>query len=52
VTRVQCKSDKIIRYGTKPLLNRFCAPDVDKLPKEIDMSIYDNIIGSFGLDDV
>lgn len=27
-------------------------PDIEKLPQEIDMSAYDNLVGEFGLDDV
>lgn len=41
-----------IGYGTHPLLNRYCIPDVDKLPPQIDLSAYDNLVGEFGLDDV
>ena len=41
-----------IGYGTNPLLNRYCIPDIDKLPPQIDMSNYDNLVGEFGLDDI
>ena len=41
-----------VGYGTKPLLRRFCLPDIDKLPKEIDVKAYDNLVGEFGLDDI
>lgn len=34
------------------MLKRFCLPDPDKLSKHLNDSAYDNIIGSFGLDDV
>jgi hypothetical protein len=47
-----CESEQMVRYGTKPLLKRFCVPNVDKLPPSIDMSSYDNLIGEFGLDDI
>jgi len=39
-------------YGTRPLLGRFCIPDLDKLPPELDRAKYDNLLGEFGLDDV
>jgi hypothetical protein len=28
-----CEKGPLLRYGTKPLLKRFCIPDVDKLPE-------------------
>ena len=37
-------------YGTNSVLGRFCVPDVDRLPA--DFKALDNIVGSFGLDDV
>ena len=47
-----CDGDGLVRYGSKPLLKRFCVPDIDKLPPEIDTDKYDNLIGEFGLDDI
>jgi hypothetical protein len=41
-----------IGYGTHPLLNRYCIPDIDKLPPQIDLTAYDNLVGEFGLDDM
>jgi len=41
-----------VGYGTIRVLKRFCLPDPDKLPKGFDDDAFDNIIGSFGLDDV
>jgi len=41
-----------IGYGTNPLLGRFCVPNINKLPKEIDRTKYDNLVGQFGLDDI
>lgn len=41
-----------VGYGTTRVLKRFCIPDPDRLSKEFDDGSYDNIIGSFGLDDV
>jgi len=32
-------------YGTHSLLKRFCIPDLDKLPPQIDLDQYDNLIG-------
>ena len=32
-------------YGTHTLLKRFCIPDIDKLPPQIDLDKYDNLIG-------
>ena len=39
-----------VGYGTNTVLRRFCMPDMDKLPTSFPS--LDNIIGSFGLDDV
>lgn len=33
-------------------MKRFCIPNPDKLPVDFDDDVYDNIIGSFGLDDI
>lgn len=41
-----------VGYGTIPIFNKFCLPDYDKLPPQIDKSQYDDIIGNFGLDDI
>lgn len=41
-----------IGYGTNSVLNRFCVPDIDKLPAELDTNAYDNLVGEFGLDDI
>jgi hypothetical protein len=41
-----------VGYGTKPLLGRLCFPDFDKLPAEFDRASFDNIVGSFGVDDI
>lgn len=43
-------SDRI-GYGTNRVLNRFCMPDVDKLPPNFENSL-NNLVGSFGLDDI
>ena len=34
------------------MLKRFCVPDLDKLPAGLNTDALNNIIGSFGLDDV
>jgi hypothetical protein len=39
-------------YGTTTLLKRFCLPDPDKVSKHMNDTSYNNIVGSFGLDDV
>ena len=39
-------------YGTKSIFKKFCLPDYDKLPPQINKDSYDNIIGNFGLDDI
>ena len=39
-------------YGTFRVLKRFCLPNPDKLSMDFDDDVYDNIIGSFGLDDI
>lgn len=39
-------------YGTIRVLKRFCLPNPEKLPLGFDDDIFDNIIGSFGLDDI
>lgn len=44
--------DFYIGYGSFRVLKRFCIPDPDKIPGGFDDSAFDNIIGSFGLDDV
>ena len=41
-----------VGYGTFRVLKRFCLPDPEKLPGGFDDKAFDNIIGSFGLDDV
>jgi hypothetical protein len=41
-----------IGYGTHPLLKKFCLPDPDKLPPQIDLNAYDNLVGEFGMDDI
>lgn len=41
-----------IGYGTSRLLKRFCIPNPDKMDKRFDDKSYDNVIGSFGLDDI
>ena len=41
-----------IGYGTHPLLKKFCLPDPEKLPPQIDLNAYDNLVGEFGLDDI
>jgi len=52
VKKEQCRDPKyLLGYGTIRVLNRFCLPDPDKFPKELDNE-YDNMVGSFGLDDV
>jgi hypothetical protein len=53
VKKEQCKDPKfLITYGSMRILNRFCLPDPDKFPKELSDDEYDNMVGSFGLDDV
>lgn len=39
-------------YGTKDLLKKFCLPDLNKLPAEVDSDKFNNIINDFGLDDI
>lgn len=39
-------------YGTIRVLRRFCVPDPDQLSVDLDDDSYNNIVGSFGLDDV
>ena len=39
-------------YGTIRMLKRFCLPNPDDLAANFDDDAFDNIIGSFGLDDV
>jgi len=52
VKKEQCRDTKfMIPYGTIKVLNRFCLPNPDKFPKDLEND-YDNMIGSFGLDDV
>lgn len=34
------------------MLNRFCLPNPEKLPSGFSEDSFDNIIGSFGLDDI
>jgi hypothetical protein len=53
VPKADCDSPSAhIGYGTNPLLGRFCIPNIDKLPKDIDTAKYDNLVGQFGLDDI
>lgn len=53
VSEKECQDPSFyIGYGTIRVLKRFCLPDPDKLADELDDDHYDNIIGSFGLDDV
>lgn len=48
-----CKDTSFyIAYGTYRVLNRFCLPNPEKLPGGFDEDSFDNIIGSFGLDDL
>lgn len=55
-SKQQCSMEKNkdgvghLGYGTFTVLNRFCVPDIDDLPK--DFKALDNIIGKFGLDDL
>lgn len=44
--------DFYVHYGTFRVLKRFCLPNPEKLPGGFDEDSFDNIIGSFGLDDV
>jgi len=39
-------------YGTHTVLKRFCMPNLEKLPAELDTKALDNLVGSFGLDDI
>lgn len=49
----QCKDKKFyMAYGTFRVLKRFCLPNPEKLPGGFDEDSFDNIIGSFGLDDI
>lgn len=41
-----------IGYGTKSIFNKFCLPNVDDLPAQFDTEVLDNLVGSFGLDDI
>ena len=41
-----------IGYGTDSIFGKFCLPNINKLPPEIDLDQYNNLIGSFGLDDI
>lgn len=56
ITAPDCAKEKSkdgsghIGYGTNTVLRRFCMPDVDKLPNNF--KALDNIVGSFGLDDI
>ena len=49
----ECKTkESYTGYGTHRVLKRFCLPNPEKLPEDFDDDAFDNIIGSFGLDDV
>ena len=42
-----------IGYGTKSLVGKLCYPNLNKLPAEFaDRHQFDNVIGSFGVDDI
>lgn len=47
-----CAQDKHTGYGTLMFFGRYCYPNVNKLPDGMDLSMFDNMIGSFGLDDL
>ena len=50
----ETKLDGFIGYGTDPLFNKFCFPNINKLPKEMNETLdeYNNLVGDFGLDDI
>ena len=53
VTPADCKDPSFyVAYGTFRVLNRFCLPNPEKLPNGFSEDSFDNIIGSFGLDDI
>ena len=41
-----------VGYGTLQIFNKFCLPDIDKLPPQIDITKYNEIILDFGVDDI
>ena len=41
-----------IGYGTNSIFKKFCLPDIDELPADFDTEVFDNLVGSFGLDDI
>jgi hypothetical protein len=41
-----------VGYGTNSIFNKFCLPDPTDLPVEFDTDVFDNLVGSFGLDDI
>ena len=41
-----------VGYGTNSIFNKFCLPDINDLPVQFDTEVFDNLVGSFGLDDI
>lgn len=53
VSPSDCQSQSFYQaYGTYRVLKRFCVPNPEKLPGGFSEDSFDNIIGSFGLDDI